>query len=430
MRDDVVIQVDKVSKEYRLYDSKRDRLKEALSISHKQYSKTFHALKDISFDVKRGETVGIIGSNGSGKSTLLKILTGVISASSGEMKVNGKISALLELGAGFNPEYTGIENIYLNGIMMGYSEEEMAAKIDSIVDFAQIGEHIHQPLKTYSSGMFARLAFAVAINVEPDILIVDEALSVGDVFFQNKCFRKFAELQDKGVTILFVSHDIESVKQMCSRAIWIEKGQQKMVGDSKEVCNAYARSILLKSNEEASTIEIEHGSYQKKHFELSEYPFISSSKESLLNNNVKILSCVFQNMGNEITYNLRGGETYILSVIFETKIPIDKCIVGFVLQNKKGVSLLNINSLISGEKKNFAVSADTINKVDFKFKLPYFAEDEYVIDCAIADGISVMDNVMLTWVYGASQVYIENREEVLGLLGVDTEISVYTNKCI
>ena len=177
-------------KVYRLYDKPIDRLKESVSISHKNYHRDFYALKGLSFQVKKGETVGIIGTNGSGKSTILKIITGVLTPTSGQVDVDGKISALLELGAGFNMDYTGIENVYMNGTMMGYTKKEMDAKLQDILDFAEIGDFVYQPVKTYSSGMFVRLAFALAINVDPEILIVDEALSVGDVFFQSKCYWK------------------------------------------------------------------------------------------------------------------------------------------------------------------------------------------------------------------------------------------------
>ena len=201
------ISVQDVTKVYRLYDKPIDRLKESMSISHKNYHRDFYALKGLSFQVKKGETVGIIGTNGSGKSTILKIITGVLTPTSGEVNVDGKISALLELGAGFNMDYTGIENVYMNGTMMGYTKKEMDEKLQDILDFAEIGDFVYQPVKTYSSGMFVRLAFALAINVDPEILIVDEALSVGDVFFQSKCYRRMEEIRKKGTTILMVTHD-------------------------------------------------------------------------------------------------------------------------------------------------------------------------------------------------------------------------------
>ena len=215
---EIAIRADHVSKMYRLYDRPRDRIKEAFSLTRRTYYKEHYALQDVSFDVHRGETVGIIGTNGAGKSTILKIITGVLSPTGGNVTVNGRISALLELGAGFNMEYSGLENVYLNGTMIGFSREEIDQKLDDILSFADIGDFIYQPVKTYSSGMFVRLAFAVAINIDPEILIVDEALSVGDAFFQVKCYHKFEEFKRQGRTILFVSHDLGSINKYCDRA--------------------------------------------------------------------------------------------------------------------------------------------------------------------------------------------------------------------
>lgn len=218
-----VINVNHVKKIYSLYENKKDRFKEAFSITGKKYHKDFYALNDINFSIQKGECVGIIGLNGSGKSTLLKILTGVLTQSDGNVEIRGKVSALLELGAGFNPEYTGFENIYLNAMIMGFSKKETDEKLQDILDFADIGDFINQPVKVYSSGMFVRLAFAIAINVEPDILIVDEALSVGDVFFQQKCYKKIKELAGKS-TVLIVSHDLNAMTKFCKRIIVMNKG--------------------------------------------------------------------------------------------------------------------------------------------------------------------------------------------------------------
>lgn len=233
------VEVNDLSKVYHLYNKSIDRLRETFSIKKKKYSKDHYALKNINLSIKHGESVGIVGTNGSGKSTLLKLITGVVTPTTGEIKTEGKIAALLELGAGFNPEYTGIENIYLNGTMMGYTEEEMEKRVPAIVDFADIGEFIYQPVKSYSSGMFARLAFAVSINVEPDILIVDEALSVGDTRFQVKCIDKMRELQESGTTILFVTHAIEQIKRFCTRAIWIKNGEVVEDGEASQVVDLY-----------------------------------------------------------------------------------------------------------------------------------------------------------------------------------------------
>ncbi len=235
-----VIQVDHVSKVYKIYDSPKDRFKEAMGIGKgKQYHKDYYALNDLSFRVAKGEIVGVVGRNGSGKSTILKILTGVLTQTEGNVAIAGKVAALLELGAGFNMEYSGMKNIYLNAAMMRVSKEEIEAKIPEILAFADIGDYIHQPVKTYSSGMFVRLAFAVAIHVDPDILIVDEALAVGDAKFQLKCMDRFLEFVKKGKTILFVTHDVNAVKRFCNRAIWLNQGKLIMDGNTDEVTDRY-----------------------------------------------------------------------------------------------------------------------------------------------------------------------------------------------
>ncbi len=239
MHNEFAIKVNNLSKSYKLYDKNSDRLREVMSLRKKTYHKLHYALNNVSFDIRRGENVGIIGVNGSGKSTLLKILTGVVTPTSGAVEVNGKISALLELGTGFNPEYTGMENIFLNGTIMGYSKEEIQARLPSILDFADIGDFINQPVKTYSSGMFARLAFAVAVNVDPEILIVDEVLSVGDLRFQIKCMERMKQMMVGGTTVLFVSHDINAVRRFCSSAIWLNHGEIQSIGEVNKVADEY-----------------------------------------------------------------------------------------------------------------------------------------------------------------------------------------------
>ena len=242
--DNIAIQVTDVEKVYKLYDKPSDRLKEALGIGRGKHHREHHALKGINLTIRQGECVGIIGTNGSGKSTILKIITGVLSPTRGNVTVNGRISALLELGAGFNNEYNGIENIYLNGTMIGFTEKEIDEKLDSILEFADIGAYVHQPVKTYSSGMFVRLAFAVAINIDPEILIVDEALSVGDVFFQAKCYHKFEEFKEMGKTIVFVSHDLSSISKYCDRVILLNQGTKLGEGSAKEMIDTYKQVLV------------------------------------------------------------------------------------------------------------------------------------------------------------------------------------------
>ncbi|MBE5825030.1 MAG: ABC transporter ATP-binding protein [Butyrivibrio sp.] len=244
MEQDIAIEVKNLTKVYKLYDKPMDRLKDSLGLLRKKKYREHLALNKVNLTVHKGETVGIIGTNGSGKSTILKIITGVLSPTEGEVKVDGHISALLELGAGFNMEYNGIDNIYLNGMMIGFSEEEITKRLDAILEFADIGDYVYQPVKTYSSGMFVRLAFAVAINIDPEILIVDEALSVGDVFFQAKCYHKFEEFKEQGKTILFVSHDLSSISKYCDRAVLLNQGVMLGEGTPKKMIDIYKQVLV------------------------------------------------------------------------------------------------------------------------------------------------------------------------------------------
>lgn len=241
---EIAIEVKDVGKVYKLYDKPSDRIKDALGLGRKKHYTEHHALKGVDMTIRQGECVGIIGTNGSGKSTILKIITGVLTPTSGEVVVNGRISALLELGAGFNMEYNGIENIYLNGTMIGFSKKEIDEKLEEILSFADIGDYVYQPAKTYSSGMFVRLAFAVAINIDPEILIVDEALSVGDVFFQAKCYHKFEEFKKMGKTIVFVSHDLSSISKYCDRVVLLNQGVKLGEGSAKKMIDTYKQVLV------------------------------------------------------------------------------------------------------------------------------------------------------------------------------------------
>jgi len=255
MTNDIAIKAENLSKVYKLYTSPVDRLKESLHPLRKNYHQDFYALNDVGFEIKKGESFGIIGKNGSGKSTLLKIITGVLTPSSGTVQVNGKIAALLELGSGFNPELSGIENVYFNGMLMGYTREEMDARLDDILSFAEIGDFVYQPVKSYSSGMFVRLAFSVAICVDPEILIIDEALSVGDMFFQAKCMAVLDRFRNNGCNILFVSHNIETVKSLCQRAVHLRNGKIAGIGDAGTIADAYMREIREECENKTNAFE-------------------------------------------------------------------------------------------------------------------------------------------------------------------------------
>lgn len=345
----VAIQVKGLEKAYKLYDKPSDRLKEALGFGRKKCYKEHYALKGVDMTIYQGETVGIIGTNGSGKSTILKIITGVLNPTGGSVHVNGRISALLELGAGFNMEYNGIENIYLNGTMIGFSKKEIDAKMDDILNFADIGDYVHQPVKTYSSGMFVRLAFAVAINIEPEILIVDEALSVGDVFFQAKCYHKFEEFKEMGKTIVFVSHDLSSISKYCDRVVLLNQGVKLGEGSPKEMIDAYKQVLvgqyvpaaddhsLLSDKEITAAAAAAAGTVKGEvNPELLEY----GTKDAMITG-YKITD----DTGRETSALLKGKEcTITMQVHFEHD--IEAPIFAFTIKNIKGVEITGTNTMV------------------------------------------------------------------------------------
>lgn len=427
MDNNIAIKAENLSKVYKIFDRPIDRLKEALSPFHKRYSKDFYALDNISFEIKKGETVGIIGKNGAGKSTLLKIITGVLTPSSGSIQVNGRIASLLELGAGFNPEMTGIENIYMNGTVMGYSKEEMDKRLNNIVSFADIGDFINQPVKMYSSGMFARLAFAVNAFVEPDILIVDEALAVGDIFFQNKCFKKFEDLRKKGVTILFVSHDLGSIKQLSTKTLWLENGISNMFGDTQSVCASYQNEQIEEINKQ-TILDIkkdENNNYIDVHEQKGKYffPKIQVKGEKILSKNVSIESVFFKDKNNKIVTELITQKEYTLSIVAKFYKAMDDIIFGFVLENKKGIQILGINSFINSNEKLIKINSPQIIKIDFRFILPKISSGDYIITSAIAQGIQ-KEHKVLTSLTGVLCININNIGYNLTLLEINSNVSI------
>lgn len=343
--DEIAIKVEQVTKIYKLYDKHRDRLADALNLSKQKKFREHYALKGLDFTIKKGETVGIIGTNGSGKSTILKIITGVLNPTEGNVEVKGRISALLELGAGFNMEYTGVENVYLNGTMIGFTKEEIDERLDDILEFADIGEFVNQPVKTYSSGMFVRLAFAVAINIDPEILIVDEALSVGDVFFQAKCYHKFEEFKEQGKTILFVSHDLGSISKYCDRAILLNKGNKLYEGTPKDAIDLYKRVLVgqLDDDEESSEKTAwEHADNEKlwRHS-------IAINPEVLEYGNKKaeVIDFTFvDHLGNHTNIVEKGSE-FAIKVKIRFNEDVNEPICAFSFKNLLGIELTGTNTM-------------------------------------------------------------------------------------
>lgn len=340
--DEIAIKVNHISKVYKLYDRNRDRLKEALHLGKNIHCREHFALDDVSFSVKRGETVGIIGTNGSGKSTILKIITGVLNPSMGDLEIKGRISALLELGAGFNMEFTGIENIYLNGTMIGFSEKEIDEKLQDILDFADIGDFVNQKVKTYSSGMFVRLAFAVAINIDPEILIVDEALSVGDVFFQNKCYRKFEDFKKQGKTILFVSHDLGSISKYCDRVVLLEKGHKIGEGEPKEIIDMYKKVLVGQLDAGVDTSKNSAngaGEFTKNLMQLN--PNVDSYGSGLAE---FIDYCAYDNSGT-ITNTIIKGDEFTVKVKVKFYEDIQDPIYALSFKNMQGTEITGTNTM-------------------------------------------------------------------------------------
>ncbi|OAI09649.1 ABC transporter ATP-binding protein [Methylomonas lenta] len=347
---DIAIKVENLSKCYQIYDRPQDRLLQMLVRGRKQYYREFWALKDVSFEIKKGETFGIIGRNGSGKSTLLQILAGTLSQTSGEVKVNGRIAALLELGSGFNPEFTGKENVLLNGRILGLSPKEIESRYDQIVEFADIGEFINQPVKTYSSGMFVRLAFAVQAHIDASIVIIDEALAVGDIFFRQKCYARLEQLRNSGAAILLVSHAMPEVEQFCKQAILLDHGMQRFIGSSSEAAKHYyllhqpqARGVSKPAAEstvsQASVVSIP----------ITERPSLEafidiSNKAQVTNGQARCIGVALCNIAGEPCKSFRQGDTAVFYYEFELAEYIGIPICGLTIINDKGVIVHGKNS--------------------------------------------------------------------------------------
>lgn len=440
--DDIAIKVSDLSKCYQMYDKPHDRLKQSIyprlqrlaGKQPKQYFHEFWALKDVSFEIKKGETVGIIGRNGSGKSTLLQLICGTLNATSGRIETQGRIAALLELGSGFNREFTGRENVYINASILGLSQAEIEARYDDIVAFAEIGDFIDQPVKTYSSGMFVRLAFAVIAHVDADILVIDEALAVGDVFFRQKCMRFLNDFKTNG-TIVFVTHDSGTVVSFCDRAIWLEHGEAQSIGQAKHVCEAYLakRYDAARFNVPGQATEPPLPSSGKN--SLSKYDArIDFINHSNLRNDIEVFDFSsetrgFGNGGATIT-NARladlegrqlswvvGGEMVRVEIEALINVACSNIIAGFQLKNRRGQALFDQNSYIAYCLNPVAANPNEIVKGIFTFRLPILPRGFYTVDVAIADGMPP-NITQLQWLHDAFSLESHTSSVVGGLVGL------------
>ncbi|MEM8517521.1 ABC transporter ATP-binding protein [Janthinobacterium sp. CAN_S7] len=449
--EEIAIRVENLSKCYEIYDNPRDRLKQFVlprlwqgaGLKKKQYFREFWALKNVSFEVKKGETFAIIGRNGSGKSTLLQMICGTLSPTSGSVQTNGRIAALLELGSGFNPEFTGRENVYMNASVLGLSNEEIDARFDDIVSFADIGTFIEQPVKTYSSGMVVRLAFAVIAHVDADILIVDEALAVGDAFFTQKCMRFMRNFMKNG-TVLFVSHDTGAVVNLCNKAVLLERGEFKEEGTPKEVIEHYLATLYESTTEAAQAkagrevaVETRAKALELPHVDMRASLFNGST----LRNDIE----VFQfdpdqagfGTGEAKIFSVRllepssaplswivGGEEVVLEIRCRAQSDIVRPIIGFQFKDRLGQVIFADNTFLVYKNSPVAAAAGAELTARFEFRLPVLPSGDYSISPAIADGTQD-EHVQHHWLHDALMVRVHASSACFGLIGLPmTRISL------
>lgn len=421
--ENIAIHVKDVQKIYKLYDRQRDRLKDAFGLCGKKKPYKLHyALKGVSMDIYQGETVGIIGTNGSGKSTILKIITGVLNQSEGDVQVSGRISALLELGAGFNMEYNGIENVYLNGTMMGFSEKEIDEKLPGILEFADIGDYVYQPVKTYSSGMFVRLAFAVAINIDPEILIVDEALSVGDVFFQAKCYHKFEEFKQMGKTIVFVSHDLSSIAKYCDRVFLLNQGTLLGEGSAKEMIDIYKRVLVgqyVAPGDETEENLLDDPELQKKAGEAAD-----GVNPNLLEYGTKqaqIEEYYITDDRNVRTSTLLKGSTFTIHVKVAFHDHITAPIFAYSFKNVRGTEITGTNSML---EKAFAESCEDgqVKEITFTQEMN-LQGGEYLLSLGVT-GFEGANFEVYHRLYDALNLTVVSDKDTVGYYDMNSKVEV------
>lgn len=407
------IQVKHLDKMYKLYNKPSDRLRETLGF--KVPVREHYALRDVNFQVERGETVGIIGTNGSGKSTILKIITGVLNPTAGEVKVDGRISALLELGAGFNMEYTGIENVYLNGTMMGFSKEEVDARLQDILDFADIGDFVYQPVKSYSSGMFVRLAFAVAINIDPEILIVDEALSVGDVFFQAKCYRKFEEFKKMGKTILFVSHDLSSISRYCDRVILLNKGVKLEEGSPKQMVDMYKQLLVGQDPAKAEEKKEEQKESWSQQFQVNPNMLEYGTKLA------EIVDFAVLDDKDRCTNTIEKGSSFRIRMKVVFHQDIQEPIMAYTFKDIKGTEITGTNTLFEKKSVEHSLAGDSCT-VTFEQEM-FLQGGEYLLSFGCT-GYKDGEFTVFHRLYDACNITVVSNKNTVGFYDMNSKVEI------
>ena len=414
-----------VSKSYSIYDSPGDRLKELLTFNRLKRHRDFWAVHDVSFEIRRGETFCIIGENGSGKSTLLQMVAGILQPTQGTLAVNGRVSALLELGAGFNPEFSGRDNVYLNGSILGFSTRQIDERYKDIEDFAEIGDFINQPVKTYSSGMAVRLAFAVAINVDPEILLVDEALAVGDIYFRQRCMRKVHELRTRGITILFVSHAIADVKAIGDRALWLEQGRIRELGETDRVVAKYLAAMVEKDSAylalKGPSAQARGGAAGVRAPEIVEH--IPNIDHRYGDGRAEILGiAVLDAQGNPL-HLLEPLQRITLRISVRAKDDLAQPIVGFMMRNHLGIDFSGTNT--ARESYDLpAMQPGDIYTVDFHLEMPELYPASFSFSPAIADG-TLLAYKMCDWIDNAIALQMGHSPgEIYGFLRLPCRVEV------
>jgi lipopolysaccharide transport system ATP-binding protein len=443
---DVAIRVNNLGKCYQIYNAPRDRLKQFVAPRlqrlagqpPKQYFREFWALKDVSFEVKKGETVGIIGRNGSGKSTLLQLICGTLNPTSGSIQTTGRIAALLELGSGFNPEFTGRENVYMNALVLGLNKEEIDARFDDIAAFADIGQFIEQPVKTYSSGMYVRLAFAVIAHVNADILVVDEALSVGDAVFTQKCMRFIRSFQENG-TLIFVSHDIAAVQNLCKAGIWLKNGRIEQTGTAKSISEVYLQYTLQEIyGDEAKLTSIapvaigDEACAEESDLNTENPPAISYGAVASVRNNIDTangwktgqadivsISLTRLSLGSEGIFE--GGERVRMTLHAKAIEPLQNPILGFLVRDRLGQNLFGANTLLLSNRVPTPIGAGMTFEGVFEFRLPMLPNGQYAVMASVADG-DLYEHVQHHWMHDALIINVSSSKVRYGLVGIPFDL--------